>query len=151
MGNNEIGRLLHGSSKQPDFNKGTTSAIFHAFGNVEVLNELFIMHAITDSMVGKLSLRTLAVILSWPGTLFKDKPLKTFPTSCSVTSWNWKSSGQSSCFRVAGSVVAAEWKSYSTARSKAFCVVRLPTLVKYSLNLLARLIGLPQIFGEILV
>ena len=85
MGNNEIGRLLHGSSKQPDFNKGTTSAIFHAFGNVEVLNELFIMLVITDSMAGKLSLRTLAVILSWTGALFEDKPLITFPTYCSVT------------------------------------------------------------------
>ena len=68
--------------------EGTTSAIFHAFGNVEVLSELFIMLVmlvIIDSMAGKLSLRTLAVILSRPGALFKDKPLITFSIYCSVT------------------------------------------------------------------
>ena len=46
---------------------------------------IFITLVITDHMAGKLSLRTRAVILSWPGALFKDKPLITFQTSCSVT------------------------------------------------------------------
>ena len=73
------------------------------------------MLVITDNMAGKLSLRTRAVILSWPVVLFKDKPLITFPTSCSVTAWNWKSSGHSSCFHVAGANVMADLKSCSLA------------------------------------
>ena len=38
-----------------------------------------------ESTAGRLSIRTLDVILSAPGALFEDRPLTTLPTRDSVT------------------------------------------------------------------
>lgn len=63
---------------------GIILVIFYVFGNVEVLNELFIMFVIIDNMVGKLFLRIWVVILLWLGVLFKDKFLIIFLIFCFV-------------------------------------------------------------------
>ena len=61
---------------------GVTSAIFQTLAKVLDEQELFIICVSAGSMAGKLSFKTLAEILSYPGALFEGKCSITCLTSC---------------------------------------------------------------------
>ena len=68
-GRSEIGLLLFGSSWSPSLRCGTTSAFFHARGNVELARDRLMIRVIQCGMWGRQSLITEMVILSCPGAL----------------------------------------------------------------------------------
>ena len=87
MGKRDIGRVLEGSSKSPDLRIGITSADFHTSAKVFDENDLLIRFVITEMVTGRLSFRTLAVILSCPGALFDGRLFTILSISFSVTGW----------------------------------------------------------------
>ena len=86
----DIGRVLLGSSKSPDFKMGVTSEIFQALGNVHAAKELLNMLVRIGSVAGRLYLRILALTLSIPGALLEGRDLIIFSTSASATNWKLK-------------------------------------------------------------